>query len=341
MNQVDSPASCAIYINLGAGLKTELLPTYNSCLKQEIESTSVGSVASVYMKLGSANRYKPLVLDMSGILNNRFSIRKSTEITLEIEYPGITMQELARWKRIGVNRINVCYTQDVGSISDLTSYIKELHQMFDMIALDVHISKVKRGWLPWRSFFEGLTEIDIVHCSIQDNTNYCFAYYCSSIGALFECAGFEQYELLNFAKRNYQSRYMNYFWNRYPLYGFGAGAHSCIGRLRVENEPDPQQYCRAMGNKARAVCMTEQLTDEQQTREEIVLNIRRNVGIPVTSIREKLSTRAFAHFMKTVVAVVKEGFVELQQERITLTKKGQVVEQAVVQKLLSECYNIV
>jgi oxygen-independent coproporphyrinogen-3 oxidase len=54
-------------------------------------------------------------------------------------------------------------------------------------------------------------------------------------GEVLETAGFDQYEISNWAKAGRQCRHNLQYWRNLPYLGFGAGAHGCAGGLRISN----------------------------------------------------------------------------------------------------------
>jgi coproporphyrinogen III oxidase-like Fe-S oxidoreductase len=325
--------SCAIYINLDVSVECE---RYYTCLKKELSCRASNiPVAYMYITVGATRITSLLLLDISGILNDKFRMQHVKEVTIEIEYPGITVQELTQLNSIGINRLNISYTQGNGSVDDLAHYINEVHHMYTTIALDIRLCTKERAWSFWESFFTRITQLNIVHCSIEDESSDCFASHLPAITNVFEDAGFEQYELIHFARHGNQSYYMNHFWNRGVLYGFGLGAYSCIGDMRFENESEIHNYCRSLEHTGSAIEISQRLTLEEQAKEAMILTIRKNIGIEVTSIKNKLSKNSFTHFMSIVNTLVSEGLLWQHGNRIALTQKGQRVEQSIIQALVS------
>ena len=55
-------------------------------------------------------------------------------------------------------------------------------------------------------------------------------------------AGYEHYEISNFAKRGFRSVHNSNYWNQTPYIGLGAAAHSFDGKRRQWNVDDVEQY---------------------------------------------------------------------------------------------------
>ena len=98
-------------------------------------------------------------------------------------------------------------------------------------------------------------------------------------------AGFEHYEISNFALPGYQSRHNSSYWTGIPYLGFGPGAHSYDGqRMRRANLPDLNEYLSFYssprgGREGTAPCSYEQLSDTDLHDEAVMCGLRTREGI--------------------------------------------------------------
>ena len=86
-------------------------------------------------------------------------------------------------------------------------------------------------------------------------------------------AGFEQYEVSNYARPGFRSRHNSRYWNRTPYLGLGPGAHSFDGTCRRWNNPD-------------GTVGTETLTDADAYNELLMTALRTVDGLAVLSVPE-------------------------------------------------------
>ena len=121
-------------------------------------------------------------------------------------------------------------------------------------------------------------------------------------------AGYEQYEVSNFALPGYQAVHNSGYWERLPYIGLGPGAHSFDGnRRRSWNAPDVETYVRywfsdvqqeveghgyaggagnCVSGGIHAVSGCETLTDEDVLVEKIMLGLRRTSGLLLSDVPE-------------------------------------------------------
>ncbi len=92
-------------------------------------------------------------------------------------------------------------------------------------------------------------------------------------------AGYNHYEISNFAQPGYEAKHNSAYWDHVPYVGFGPGAHSFLktgdGYIRSWNKPDLKSYVSDLAS----VCEHEDLSDEQLVLEKIMLALRTSQGI--------------------------------------------------------------
>ena len=128
-----------------------------------------------------------------------------------------------------------------------------------------------------------ITEVD------EDTEN---AMYDLLVSQLKE-AGFEHYEVSNFALPGYRSRHNSSYWNRTPYIGLGAGAHSYDGaRTRSWNPDNLEEYIRAM-ERGEDAATYETLTDTDLYNERIMLGLRTAEGIAINELHDPALAQPF------------------------------------------------
>jgi oxygen-independent coproporphyrinogen III oxidase len=100
-------------------------------------------------------------------------------------------------------------------------------------------------------------------------------------------AGYEQYEISNWALPGYASKHNLKYWRREPYLGFGAGAHSFSGRQRWANLHDAARYVSAISEDRAAIESVEPVTQESALEEEFFLGLRQLAGIDLARIERQ------------------------------------------------------
>ncbi|MDB5201610.1 MAG: coproporphyrinogen oxidase [Ferruginibacter sp.] len=104
---------------------------------------------------------------------------------------------------------------------------------------------------------------------------------------LSAAAGYEQYEISNFAKPGFRSRHNSSYWKGKPYHGFGPAAHSFNGKdIRRWNIANNALYVSSLDNNI-IPFEEEILTTTQQLNEYIMTALRTREGISLALITEK------------------------------------------------------
>jgi len=150
---------------------------------------------------------------------------------------------------------------------------------------------------------------------------------CVSMAALLRqklrTAGYEQYEISNYALPGYHSRHNSAYWVQTPYLGLGPGAHSYDGnRRRSWNEPRLLQYLKGVRQEG-----YELLTDLDLYNERVMLGLRTRWGVPLD---------AFAPY-PTALSILDDlcqrGLVHINNDHAVLTEAGLALGDEVMREL--------
>ncbi len=149
--------------------------------------------------------------------------------------------------------------------------------------------------------------------------------YHKAIEILHE-AGFEQYEISNFAREGYQSKHNTKYWNFDEYVGFGPSAHSLLigddGIARRYSSPaDLDEYIADPLSQE----LYEELSIEDQTSEYTFTALRMNRGIDLNKFHARFGMDFFERFPKAkgeLQEFIDTDCVELTDNKLRLTVKG-------------------
>lgn len=131
-------------------------------------------------------------------------------------------------------------------------------------------------------------------------------------------AGYEQYEISNFAKPGFESRHNTKYWTLDPVYGFGVSAHSFDGFQRYSNERDTAAYVGKIEKFSTAEVMRERI---DAVSEFIFLGLRLNRGIDPAEFKLRFGVDIFDRYGHELDDLQEKALIEIA-ERIKLTRKG-------------------
>ena len=92
-------------------------------------------------------------------------------------------------------------------------------------------------------------------------------------------AGFEHYEISNFARPGFRCRHNQTYWQAIPYFGLGPGAARYINGVRSSNHRSTTTWIKRVLAGERAIGMTEELEPAHRAREALVLGLRQLDGV--------------------------------------------------------------
>jgi oxygen-independent coproporphyrinogen-3 oxidase len=242
------------------------------------------------------------------------------EVTLEADPETIEAQKAAAWVVAGFNRISMG-TQSF--VDDELKAAGRMHRRADIhravttlrkagirnISFDLIAGLPKQTHASWRQSLDELIALSPEHVSIymmeidegsrlglevlQRGSRYSarelpaeesMAEFYEVGQSLLKNAGYEQYEISNWAKPGLASKHNLKYWRRDPYLGFGAGAHSFSGSQRWANLHDAAAFVDAISAGKSPLASLEAITRTSALEEELFLGLRQLSGIDLARI---------------------------------------------------------
>ena len=134
-------------------------------------------------------------------------------------------------------------------------------------------------------------------------------------------AGYEHYEVSNFAKPGFRSRHNSSYWKGTPYLGIGPSAHSFNGSERRWNVANNNAYVKGMsGNQAQREVET--LTKTQRLNETVMISLRTMEGIDLNKIENGFGEGERKRIENDLKKYAGNGLVEMNDARAHLTDEG-------------------
>jgi oxygen-independent coproporphyrinogen III oxidase len=300
------------------------------------------------------------------------------EATLEADPETITSEKAAAWLSAGINRISLgaqsfhdAELQAAGRMhrrDDVFSAIACLRSKgFANISLDLIAGLPYQTPESWRDSLDQALGLRPEHISIYlfeidegsrlgrellaGGARYSAAAVPSDDAMAdsyeFACerlrqAGYDHYEISNWALPGFRSRHNLKYWRREPYLGFGAGAHSFDGRFRWANAHDPAAYAAAIEAGRLPIEQLEEVTPKQALDEELFLGLRQLEGIDLASIEARYGEAQYGELQqaqynrlgKRIEELRAQGLVECDGTRVRLAPARLAVSNEVFVALL-------
>lgn len=142
-------------------------------------------------------------------------------------------------------------------------------------------------------------------------------------------AGYEHYEISNFARPGYRSRHNSSYWQQLPYLGLGAAAHSFDGIRRWSNVADVREYINIINN---GMLPREVENIDRRTRYNDIVTTatRTREGICLTWLDKEEQE----YLMQQAKAHIRNGNLQLTTTHLHLTRKGIYVSDDVMSDLI-------
>lgn len=146
-------------------------------------------------------------------------------------------------------------------------------------------------------------------------------------------AGYEQYEISNFAKPGFASRHNLRYWRMEPYIGFGPGAHSDFGGRRYAWIRDLEGYARGVLEGGRLLDSEELIPQEERSGEYLMLRLRTTQGIEEWEYRGRYFMD-FSPIQERLERFQARGWAEQADGRWRFTPRGFLVSNQLIGDLL-------
>lgn len=322
------------------------------------------SIATVYFGGGTPSL---LTVDELGpilqAVRNRFTVLPDTEITLEANPDDITTDALHGWKNLGFNRLSIGIQS---FLAEELQWMNRAHNEaqasncitlaqqagFRNLSVDLIYGSPLLSDADWRRNVETVVALGVPHIS-------CYALTVEPKTALHHQikqqqkaavdgdkqaaqflllmqwlaeAGYEHYEISNFAQPGLRSRHNSSYWQGTPYYGFGPSAHSYDGKARRWNIANNALYIQAL-SKNTIPFEEEILTTTQQLNEYIMIALRTMEGIDLQRVEQTFGTTKQQLILQAAERYCKEGQALLLGNRLVLTDAGKLLADGIAADL--------
>lgn len=146
-------------------------------------------------------------------------------------------------------------------------------------------------------------------------------------------AGYEHYEISNFARPGYRSRHNSSYWHQVPYIGLGAAAHSFDLNSRQWNAADLKLYIEEINNGI--IPMEREELDNDTTFNDIITTaLRTSDGIDLNTMETRLGKRYRNTLISAAGKHLEQGLLEIRHDRLRLTAEGIFISDMVMSDLM-------
>ena len=349
---------CDFYSTTDLSLKGAFL----NALEREIKLTDPGSLKFDSLYIGGGT---PTVLNADDICRiveiagRYFNILPDAELTLEVNPGTVTLDKFRRYKKIGINRLNIgvqsfndSYLQFLDRIhtaSEAMDCVQWARQAgFDNVGLDLIYGIPGQDLAGWRRDLIQTVDIAPEHIScymltceggtplaqdvrkgrVQMPPDDLLSELLYSTAAFLTANGFSHYEISNFVRKtedkskSLASRHNQKYWSFAPYIGLGPAAHSFTEPMRYWNTSDINTYISETEAGRLPLAEKETLTTEQLIIESIYLGLRKISGIDLLWFNLRYGLDFHSTFKQVIEELTAGGLITISETHCALSHKG-------------------
>ena len=296
------------------------------------------------------------------ILKTSFQFSNSVEITLESNPDDISETTLIAWKKAGITRLSIgiqsfndndlSWMNRAHTAAEAENSLKIATRHFKNITIDLIYGSPTLTDAQWEKNIKLALSYHIPHLS-------CYALTVESKTALsamiekykkenidtnkqahhfdlmvnwLEEAGYEHYEISNFALPGFRSKHNCSYWNGKHYLGLGPSAHSFNGISRQWNVANNALYIKSIVN-GQPDFEIENLTASQQLNEYIMTGLRTIEGISIPYITKHWNSLAATKLEQSALKWLSTEHISEKEGILTLTGKGKFLADGIAADL--------
>lgn len=333
-------------------LNTEVAELKKSSFHKPVQTLYIGggSPASVGCEI--------LCDFLSGIIA---LIGRASEFTVEINPADADKNLLINLKTLGVNRISIGAQSFIQKELDFLGRNYQVERVeetiktakaagFENIGLDLIFAIPGSDLKNWRQTLKRAIESDVQHISaysltFEKNTPLERIKSSGKIKTIDEDAdrkmyetaietltnaGFEHYEISNFAKEGFRCKHNLTYWKNDFYLGIGPAAASYIGDWRTENISDIDKYVECIESDKEPAAERIKISPTEKASQTAVLNLRLIEGIDLTEYKQKTGFDIYKLFSQSIEKNLKSKLLQLKNNRLSLTRQALPITDSVL-----------
>jgi oxygen-independent coproporphyrinogen-3 oxidase len=294
-----------------------------------------------------------------------YSLAPTGEITLEANPDDLHAEKLVDLRAAGVNRLSI----GIQSFDDrVLHFLHRAHSAsaaqqcleqaraagFDNISLDLIYAIPGQPVETWRENIRRALSFAPEHISsysltIEEKTAFgkwaatgklkaveddLAAAQLEMLVEMLDVAGYEQYEVSNFARPGYYSRHNSSYWQQKKYLGIGPSAHSYDGRSRQYNVANNHVYLRGL-QEDKIPFTHEALTPEDVINEYLLTTLRTSWGADLRKLRQELQYDLQALHGPYLNTLFAESLAIVSGDTLRLTRRGKMLADKIAADLFA------
>ena len=308
-------------IYIGGGTPTALNANQLEKLLEIVQKYVVVAKAeefTVEMNPGTVDREKLLLLQQAGV--NRLSVGVQS-------FDDHCLQKIGRihTAQDAVNTIELAHNLGFGNISldliyglpqqDMEILTKSVERALTLPVQHISIYGLQ---LEEGTAFQRMADMGKLHLPTDELVEVMYDYIVEKLPE----AGYQRYEISNYALPGYESKHNLSYWQDVDYLGLGSGAHSYWQGTRYENPIGIDDYISVLEAGRLPATLEEQVDRQAHMEEYCFLGLRTAAGIDKNLFQQKFVVDLFTVYGRTIEKLVAQDLLQHTARGIALTTLG-------------------
>ncbi|PTN08914.1 radical SAM family heme chaperone HemW [Mangrovibacterium marinum] len=356
---------CDFYKSTDFASRPDFLAALMLEIKARKSELNQEAIESIYFGGGTPSVLK--VAEIDRILTQLYQcyrVSDDAEVTVECNPDDLSREFLEALKASSVNRLSIgtqsFNNQDLKSMNRRHSAQQAISAVqlaqetgFSNISIDLIYGLPNQSLEAWRDNVQQAIALKVQHISAYHLTYHegtVFYDYLKNgkikelpdelsfnqfklLKQELEKAGFEHYEISNFAQPGLYSRHNRAYWERKCYLGFGPSAHSFDLKTRRWNVSSLRKYLQAFEHNT-PYWENEILSQQDQYNDYVITSLRTQWGISDSYLKQNFSGRFYDHFMIEIEPFLKSGHLKLHNGAYCLNTEGLFISDKIMEQVL-------
>ncbi len=321
-------------------------------------------IETIYFGGGTPSLLSSLELDvLMAAIRDRFDVVKDVEITLEANPDDLSKEKLAALRGSGVNRLSIgiqtfhnTLLTSLNRAHSATDAIRSISNAreagFENISMDLIYALPGETLEMWRDDIEKALALAPEHIScysltiepktafgkwtkqgkLQAPDDEVAAQHLEMLVEALELAGYEHYEVSNFAKPGFYSRHNSSYWKGAYYLGIGPSAHSYNGPSRHYTVSNNHHYLKAIASGV-VPLEKEILSRADKINEYLLTTLRTSWGCDCETLLTATGYNLLDEQKEYLQQLVDGEYASMDGKKIILTKKGKLLADKIASDL--------
>jgi oxygen-independent coproporphyrinogen III oxidase len=354
--------------NTYAGLES-LIPAYVEALAQEIRRSGQGEAVTTLFFGGGTPSLLPLASFKSllSACREAFALQAGAEISVEANPGALDREKLSGLRRLGVNRLSLglqsAHADELALLGRIHTFEQAAQAVtwareagLENLGLDLLYGLPEQTLGRWVATLRAALRLKPQHISaycltVEPDTSLARQIAAGKLpepdpdqaAQMYELAeatlagaGFEHYEISNWAKPSYACRHNLVYWRNEEYLGLGAGAHSHRDGRRWWNLASPQTYIQRIQAGLSPEAGSESISPALARGETMMLGLRLGGGVRAARFWERFGDELETLYGQELEELVARGLIRWDGERVCLTARGRLLGNQVFMRFLSQ-----